>query len=35
MNTMYFSLLGGQVMAVPANSESSLISVKIDPAEVV
>lgn len=35
MNIVCFSLLGGQVMADPANSESSLISDKIDTAEVV
>lgn len=34
MSVEYFSLLGGQEMAVPAISQSSLVSGKIDPAEV-
>lgn len=34
MSMEYFSLLGGQVIAVPAISQSSLVSDKIDPAEV-
>lgn len=35
MNIVCFSLVGGQVTAVPANSEISLISDKVDHAEVV